>query len=88
MVIALACSEMGMSAAEAISAATVNGAHAIGLGGETGSLAPGKRADLVLLNVEDYREIPHFVGVNHVHMVLKNGVTIFQEGGVTSWTAR
>lgn len=88
MVIALACREMGMSAAEAISAATINSAYAIGSGEETGSLMLGKRADLVVLNLPDYREIPHFAGVNHVHMVIKNGVTIFEEGGGNNWAAR
>ena len=64
-----------MSPAEAITAATINGAYALGCGDRCGSLQPGKRADLLMLNVEDYREIAHQFGVNHVHMVVKNGAT-------------
>jgi imidazolonepropionase len=88
MVIALACSEMGMSPAEAISAATINGAYALGCGDRCGSLQPGKRADLIMLNVEDYREVAHQFGVNHVHMVVKNGAIVYQEGEVASCSGR
>jgi imidazolonepropionase len=88
MVIALACSEMGMSPAEAISAATINGAYALGCGDRCGSLQPGKRADLLMLNVEDYREIAHQFGVNHVHMVVKNGAIVYQEGEVAGCSGR
>jgi len=82
MVIALACSEMGMSPAEAISAATINSACALGCGDRCGSLQPGKHADLIMANVEDYRDIARQFGVNHVHMVVKNGAIIYQEGEV------
>ena len=88
MVLSLACSEMGMSPAEAISAATINAAHALGCGAECGSLEPGKRADVIILNVEDYRDITDRFGINHVHMVLKNGMAIYQEGEVTHWDAK
>ena len=86
MVISLACSEMGMSPAEAISAATINGAHTVARGHLCGSIEPSKMADLLLLNVADYRELPAQFGVNHVHMVLKNGHVVYREGEVTSWT--
>ena len=82
MVISLACSKMGLTPAEAISAATINAAHALGYGEECGSLEPGKRADVIILNVEDYRDLPYRFGINHVHMVLKNGEIICQEGEV------
>jgi imidazolonepropionase len=85
MVIALACAEMDMSPAEAVSAATINAAHALLCHDHTGTLEPGKNADLLMLNVEDYREIAQQAGVNHVHMVLKNGATIYQEGEVAFW---
>jgi imidazolonepropionase len=88
MVIALACSEMGMSPAEAISAATINSAYAVGCGDRCGSLQPGKRADLIMLNVEDYREVAHQFGVNHVHMVMKNGAIVYQEGEVAGCSGR
>jgi imidazolonepropionase len=79
---------MGMSPAEAISAATINGAYALGCGERCGSMQPGKRADLLMLNVEDYREIAHQFGVNHVHMVVKNGAIVYQEGEVASCSGR
>jgi len=85
MVVSLACSEMGMSPAEAISAATINGAHALARGHLCGSLEPSKAADLLLLNVADYRELPAQFGVNHVHMALKNGHVIYREGEVACW---
>jgi len=85
MVISLACFEMGLSPAEAISAATINGAHALAHGHLCGSLEPSKAADLLLLNAADFRELPAQFGVNHVHMVLKNGHVVYREGEVASW---
>lgn len=85
--IALACMHMGMQPGEAISAATINGAHALGRADRIGSLEPGKRADVLLLNVDDYREIGRYFGVNLVHATIKRGEPIYQEGEVrpTSW---
>ena len=88
MILSLACSEMGMSPAEAISAATINAAHALASGAECGSLEPGKRADVIIMNVEDYRDLSDRFGINHTHMVLKNGKTIYQEGEVTHWDGK
>jgi len=78
MVLSLACTEMRMLPAEAISAATVNGAHALAMGDRVGSLEPGKDADLIILDVSDYREIPYYFGVNHVRLTLKRGAAIEQ----------
>ena len=88
MVIALACSEMGMSPAEAISARPSTAPTRLGCGDRCGSLHPGKRADLVMLNVGDYREVAHQFGVNHVPMVLKNGAIVYQEGEVAGCSGR
>lgn len=88
MVLSLACSEMEMSPAEATSAATINAAYALGCGAECGSLEPGKRADMIVLNVEDYRDLSTRFGINHVHMVFKNGTAIYQEGEVTHWPGK
>ncbi|HTT62138.1 MAG TPA: imidazolonepropionase [Bryobacteraceae bacterium] len=71
MVLSLACTEMRMSPAEAIAAATINGAHALGLADRTGSLEPGKQADMLLLKLSDYRELPYYFGCNHVHTTIK-----------------
>ncbi len=78
-VIALACREMKMTPAEAICAATVNAAYAIGCGDSVGTLEQGRAADLILLNISDYRELPYYFGMNHVHMTMKRGVVIYGE---------
>ncbi len=88
MVMALACSQLGMSPAEAIAAATINGAYAMSRSRECGSLEPGKAANLLLLNIDDYRELPEQFGVNHVHMVFKNGSEVYREGEVTGWAGQ
>ncbi len=80
MILALACRELHMTPAEAIVAATINGAHANGSADRFGSLEPGKQADFLVLNAADFRELPYHFGVNPVHMTVKRGVTIYQEG--------
>jgi imidazolonepropionase len=75
-VLSLACTQMKMTPAEAIVAATINGACALGLAAQKGSIAPGKDADLALFDVADYREIPYWVGVNRCHLVLAYGRVI------------
>ncbi len=77
MILSLACSQMRMSPAEAISAATINGAHAVGLGDRLGSLEVGKQADLVIMDVSDYREIPYYFGMNHCETVVKKGRVVW-----------
>ena len=63
-VLSLACTHMRMSPAEAIAAATINGAHALRLAHLKGSLEPGKDADMVAFRLQDYREIPYWFGMN------------------------
>ena len=62
LVMTLAVSELRLSASEAWIAATVNGAAALGLAGETGQLAPGFRADLAIHAVDDFRALPYWFG--------------------------
>ncbi len=76
MVLSLACTQMRMSPAEAITAATINGAHALRRADRIGSLEPGKQADLIVLDVSDYRELPYYFGANHVHLTMKRGVLL------------
>jgi imidazolonepropionase len=83
-VIALACMHMRMTAAEAIAAATINGAYAAGCGERAGSLEPGKQADLLLLNVSDHRELALYFGVNLVFTTMKRGVVLYQEPAISS----
>jgi imidazolonepropionase len=61
-IIALACREMGMTPAEAVTAATYNAAAALGLAGECGALAPGYRADIQILRAPSYARLPYHVG--------------------------
>lgn len=70
---AIACRYQRFSPAEALHASTINGACAIGQGDETGSIAAGKRADILILKEGDYRHIPYFFGGNPVRTVIKNG---------------
>jgi imidazolonepropionase len=76
LMIALACRYMGMTPAEALSAATINAAHAVGLGDEVGSLEPGKRADLLLLDVPSYQHVGYRFGTNLVEGVIVGGQVI------------
>ncbi len=64
MAMSLACTHMKMSPAEAIAAATINGAWALRVADRKGSIEPGKDADLAVFAVEDYREIPYWFGAN------------------------
>jgi imidazolonepropionase len=77
-----------MSPAEAISAATINGAHAVRRAESIGSLEPGKQADMIILNANDYREIPYWFGVNLVDITIKRGVVIYRQGEVIEAPAR
>ncbi len=79
MVLSLACTHMRMTPAEAISAATINGAHALRMADRVGSIEPGKQANLVVFDVSDYREIPYYFGANHAVMTLQGGVPVGQE---------
>jgi len=73
MAMSLACTHMKMSSAEAIAAATINGAWALRLAGRKGSVEAGKDADLALFDVRDYREIPYWFGANHCALTIVNG---------------
>ena len=74
MAMSLACTHMKMSPAEAIAAATINGAWALRLAGRKGSIEAGKDADLAIFAVQDYREIPYWFGANHCEMTMLNGI--------------
>ncbi len=86
MVLALACTQMRMTPAEAITAATINGAHAIHCANRIGSIEAGKFGDLVVYNVPDYREIPYHFGVNLVATTIKKGQVLYREGDI-EWQA-
>lgn len=72
-VLSLACTHMKMSPAEAIAAATINGAHSLRVAHRKGSIEPGKDADLAIFDVDDYREIPYWIASNHCSATILNG---------------
>jgi imidazolonepropionase len=76
LIIALACRFMEMTPAEAIAAATINAAHAVGLGHRVGSLEVGKKADALILDIPDYRHLAYRFGVNLVDKVIKGGEVV------------
>ncbi|MGP3561094.1 imidazolonepropionase [Geobacillus sp. BK01] len=82
LVMSLACLHMGMTPAEAIAAATINAAHAIGRAHLVGSLEPGKKADLVIFQVPNYVQVMYYYGINHIETVIKNGKVVVKEGKV------
>lgn len=72
-VLSLACTQMKVSPAEAVSAATINGAWALRLQERKGSIDPGKDADLAVFDVEDYREIAYWVAANRCAYTVMGG---------------
>lgn len=80
MTLALACMGMRMTVEEAITAATLNGAAALGLSRSIGSVEVGKRADLAIFDVPDYPAIVYHYGVNQVAAVVKNGRPMITSG--------
>jgi imidazolonepropionase len=86
-VVALACLRMQLTPEEAICAATINGAHALGCADRVGSLDLGKSADLVILNLSHYADLAQNFGMNLVHMTMKRGRSIYHEGDVSGRTA-
>ncbi len=80
MVVSLACTQMRMTPAEAIAAATINAAYALRRQERIGSLEVGKYADLAVFDVRDYREIPYYFGWNHCWMTVKRGEILFARG--------
>jgi imidazolonepropionase len=79
MSIALACYCMRMTPAEAIVAATINAAHAIGEASRIGSLEPGKKADIVVVDAPNHRFLGYKFGVNLVETVIKDGKVVVQD---------
>jgi imidazolonepropionase len=78
-ILSVACSAMRMLPEEAISAATLNAAYALRRADRLGSLEPGKQADLIVMGLPDYREIPYYFAVNHCLMTVKGGTVIYRK---------
>jgi imidazolonepropionase len=78
MMMTLACRKMALTAEEAIAACTLNAAAAMVRQKTIGSIEPGKRADLAVFNVPDYRLIPHYFGFNLCVMTIRRGKIIYR----------
>jgi imidazolonepropionase len=76
MILSLACSQLRMTPAEAITAATVNAAYGLRRLSHIGSLEVGKLADLAVFEVADYREISYYFGMNTCWLTMKRGVVV------------
>jgi imidazolonepropionase len=77
--ISLACHKMRMTPAEAITAATINAAAALGLEKRIGSLERGKRADVIVLDVPSHQHVPYRFGTNLCSLVLKGGARVWDK---------
>jgi imidazolonepropionase len=79
MILSLAGSQLRMTPAEAIATSTINAAFSLRREKRIGSLEPGKQADLAVFDVEDYREIPYYFGMNRCYMTIKRGEIIYMK---------
>ena len=78
MVLSLASTQMRMTPSEGITAATINAAYSLDRGHDRGSLEPGKRADFVIWDCEDFREIGYWFGTELASSVYVEGQLAFQ----------
>ena len=76
----LACMHMGMTLEEVLTATTINAAYAINRGNQIGSLEAEKQADVVILDVANYKQLQYFYGMNHTNTVIKNGRIVVRDG--------
>ena len=87
MMLSLACTQMKMSPAEAITASTINAAYSLNRGDKIGSLEQGKLANFSIFDCEDYREVAYYFGFPQTHSVYVRGrrvcQALFKSGGGT-----
>jgi imidazolonepropionase len=84
MILSLACTQLRMTPAEAITASTINSAYSLGRDKHIGSLEVGKLADISIFEVDDYREIPYYFGVNTCHTTIKRGQIIYSKSSLSA----
>jgi imidazolonepropionase len=78
VVMNLACTQLGLSPAEALAACSVNAAHVLGCSDRVGRVEPGYAADLVLLDASDWRYLPYHLGGEQVVCVVKEGEVVWE----------
>ncbi|MGE7843767.1 imidazolonepropionase [Lysinibacillus sp. NPDC093712] len=76
----LACMHMGLTLEEVLTATTINAACALNRGHEIGTLEAGKQADVIILDVANYKQLQYFYGMNHTHTVIKKGQVVVRDG--------
>ena len=77
IILSIACTQMGLTPAEALTAVTANAAAALNVSARVGSLEAGKQADLLILGCGDYRDIPVCFGMNLISAVIRSGEQIY-----------
>ncbi len=82
MILSLAATQMRMTPAEGVTAATINAAYSLGRGGSIGSLEAGKRANFSIFDCEDYRELAYFFGLPQTRSVYIGGECVFPAAGL------
>jgi imidazolonepropionase len=78
LITTIACTQMRLTPAEAVLAITIHAARAIRKEKEIGSLEPGKQADVLILDIPDYRHLSYHFGINHVWKVIKKGKVVWE----------
>ncbi|MFY0741170.1 imidazolonepropionase [Solibacillus silvestris] len=78
----LACMNMGMTMEEVLCATTINAAHAIKRADQVGTLEKGKQADVLILDVPNYKQLQYFYGMNHTDTVIKAGDVVVKGGSL------
>jgi len=84
MILSLACTQLRMTPAEAITTATINAAYSLGRDKQIGSLEVGKLADISIFDVDDYREIPYYFGMNTCHTTIKRGQIVYSKSSLSA----
>ena len=79
LILSIACTQMKMLPAEVICSSTLHSARAVAREKELGSLEVGKKADIVLQDIPNFRYLPYHYGMNHVQLVIKNGEIVYRK---------